>query len=118
MPGPIQLNRVMRRYWRFAAAAIALLGVIAAIATANAANVRSAGGHHHDGGGKSAVMTCVAVGGCMLVVATAAVVVRRLMQRGVWTIPAPLTPGIPWVPAPVRFRARAGPPSLLQVLRL
>jgi drug/metabolite transporter (DMT)-like permease len=118
MPGPIQLNRLMRRYWRFAASAAAVLGVLAIVAAAGAASMPLAEHDHGAGHGKSAVVTCVAVGGCALVVAAAVVAVRRLVQRGVWSLSAPLMPAVSSVAAPRRFQARAGPPPLLQVFRL
>jgi hypothetical protein len=118
MPGPIQLNRLMRRYWRFAATAAAVSGVLAIVAAAGAASMPMGEHDHGTGHGESAVVTCVALGGCALVVATAAVAVRRLVQRGVWSLSAPLTPAGSSVAAPRRVRARAGPPPLLQVFRL
>ncbi len=116
MPGPVLLNRLMRRYARVAGVVAALLAAVALLATVQTASMS---GHEHHRSGHDAVVLCVALGGCALAVVGSAVAFRRLVQRPLWLLAAPLTPAQPFVATPALFFSRAGPPPLLlQVFRL
>ena len=66
----------------------------------------------------SAATICLTVGGCAVFIGVAVFAIRRLLQRPVWLIAAPLAPALVFIPADAGFLVRAGPPSLLQVFRL
>lgn len=108
----ISLNSLLRRNRRRVALALAVLGLSFAGLAAHSALMGS------DMGSKmSTAAVCVAVGGCVAVV-VAGFAMRRLTQRPLWLIPAPLHPALRFVPVSLGFLVRAGPPSLSQVFRL
>jgi hypothetical protein len=112
----LTLNSQLLHHRRKVLSVLAALAVAGVALTANAASMST---HSHEDIG-AAVTACMTVGACLLVVGVSAVAVRRLLQRPLWLVAAPLLPALPFAPAPTWFLARAGPapPSLLQVFRL
>jgi hypothetical protein len=108
------LDTQLRRHRRQVRWLLAVVAVVAAALTAHSALISSDMGDHK----MDAVAICLVAGGCVAVIGVAAFAVRRLLQRPTWVIPAPVAPALPFIPASAGFLVRAGPPPLLQVLRL
>ena len=110
----ISLHSQLRRHRRKATCALAALALGFIGLAAHATLMSSDMGNHM--GNTAAV--CLAVGGCALFIAVAAFSIRRLLQRPLWLLAAPLMPARPFTPTSAGFPVRAGPASLSQVFRL
>lgn len=95
---------------------------ILAVATASlTARTALASDHAHggmDGGVEGVAAVCITGAACVAVIGVGAFTVRRLPQRPLWRLSAPLAPTSAFVPLGVGFLVRAGPTPLLQVFRL
>ena len=113
----ISVHSQLRRQRRRVLLALAVLAVALAALSAHSAVMSGAMDDHVM---SDAAALCLAVGGALAVAGVAVFAVRRLLQRPLWVIPAPLTQALAFVPASAGFLVRAGPPppALLQVFRL
>jgi hypothetical protein len=110
----ILLRNQLRRHRRRAALVLAVLALgFTGLAAHSALMGSDMSGHMGN-----AAAICLTVGGCAVFIGVAVFAVRRLLQRPLWLIAAPLAPALAFIPADAGFLVRAGPPSRLQVFRL
>ena len=110
----MSLNSLLRRHRRKVACVLVMLAVAFLSVAAHSALMGDEMGNHMGDG----AAICLAVGGCAVFIGVAAFAARRLLQRPLWLIAAPLTPSRPFIAVASNFLVRAGPAPLLQVFRL
>lgn len=92
------------------------LAVLAAVSVAPTVKTALMSAHGH-GDLSDAVPICVVVGACVAIVGVVVFSLRRVIERPLWLIPAPLAWAMVFVPVASGYLGRAGPPGS-QVLRL